>query len=157
MSLPIHIPLFNPVIVNLLIASLTAKIDTGTQTFQLLLRIFLTLFCSSNNSFMNKGKGIYFVLHYIRFQLLNLMLCNTREKLSIYLSIYPSIHPSIYLSIYLSIYSPLFDHGRFFSFLIFYTVGMTPWTGDQPIARPLPAHTGQHKHRIYSHRHPCIK
>jgi hypothetical protein len=28
----------------------------------------------------------------------------------------------------------------FFSFLIFYTVGRTPWTGDQPVARPLPAH-----------------
>jgi hypothetical protein len=35
--------------------------------------------------------------------------------------------------------------GRFFSFLILYTVGRTPWTGDQPVARPLPAHTGQHK------------
>jgi hypothetical protein len=23
---------------------------------------------------------------------------------------------------------------------LFYTVGMTPWTGDQPIARPLPTH-----------------
>jgi hypothetical protein len=30
--------------------------------------------------------------------------------------------------------------GRFFSFLIFYTVSRTPWTGDQPVARPLPAH-----------------
>jgi hypothetical protein len=45
----------------------------------------------------------------------------------------------------------------FFSFLIFYTVGRTPWTGDQPVARPLPAHTGQHKHRINAHRHPCLK
>jgi hypothetical protein len=26
-----------------------------------------------------------------------------------------------------------------FSFLIFYTVSRTPWTGDQPLARPLPA------------------
>jgi hypothetical protein len=25
-----------------------------------------------------------------------------------------------------------------FSFLILYTVGRTPWTGDQPFARPLP-------------------
>jgi hypothetical protein len=25
-------------------------------------------------------------------------------------------------------------------FLILYTVGRTPWTGDQPIARPLPTH-----------------
>jgi hypothetical protein len=33
----------------------------------------------------------------------------------------------------------------FFSFLILYTVGRTPWTGDQPVARPLPAHIGQLK------------
>jgi hypothetical protein len=32
------------------------------------------------------------------------------------------------------------DLGRFFSFLNLYTVGRTPWTGDQPVARPLPAH-----------------
>jgi hypothetical protein len=32
------------------------------------------------------------------------------------------------------------DLGRFSSFLIFYTVGRTPWTGDQPFARPLLAH-----------------
>jgi hypothetical protein len=31
--------------------------------------------------------------------------------------------------------------GRFFfSFLILYTVGRTPWTGDQPVSRPLPMH-----------------
>jgi hypothetical protein len=47
---------------------------------------------------------------------------------------------SIYLSIYLWLYSPLLDLGRFFSFLIPYTDGRTPWTGDQPVARPLPAH-----------------
>jgi hypothetical protein len=28
-----------------------------------------------------------------------------------------------------------------FHFFNLYTVGMTPWTGDQPIARPLPTHT----------------
>jgi hypothetical protein len=37
-------------------------------------------------------------------------------------------------------YSPLLDHGRFFSFFVFYTVGRTHWKGNQPIARPLPAH-----------------
>jgi hypothetical protein len=31
-----------------------------------------------------------------------------------------------------------FDLGRFFNFLILYTVGRTPWTGDQPVVRPLP-------------------
>jgi hypothetical protein len=34
----------------------------------------------------------------------------------------------------------LLDLGRFFSFLILYTVGRTPWTGDQPVARPLSTH-----------------
>jgi hypothetical protein len=38
------------------------------------------------------------------------------------------------------LYSPLLDLGRFFSFLTIYTVGRTPWTGDQPVARPLPTH-----------------
>jgi hypothetical protein len=45
-----------------------------------------------------------------------------------------------YLSIYLWLYSPLLGLRRFFSFLIFYTVGNTPWTEYQPVARPLPAH-----------------
>jgi hypothetical protein len=59
-----------------------------------------------------------------------------------HLSIYLSIYLSMFLSIYLSIYGStvlLLDLGRFFSFLIFYTVSRTPWTGDQPVARPLPA------------------
>jgi hypothetical protein len=42
---------------------------------------------------------------------------------------------SIYLSLYRWLYSPLLDLRCFFSFLIFYTVGMTPWTGYQPVAR----------------------
>jgi hypothetical protein len=37
------------------------------------------------------------------------------------------------------LYSPL-DLGRFFSFLILYTVVRTPWTGHQPVGRPLPTH-----------------
>jgi hypothetical protein len=41
--------------------------------------------------------------------------------------------------LYLWLYSPL-NRGQFFSFLILYTVGKTPWTGDQPVARPLPTH-----------------
>jgi hypothetical protein len=43
----------------------------------------------------------------------------------------------------LSVYSStvlLLDLGRFFRFLILYTVGMIPWTGDQPVARPLTTH-----------------
>jgi hypothetical protein len=37
-----------------------------------------------------------------------------------------------YLSIHVWLYNPLLDRpGPLFSFLIFYTVGRTPWTGDQ--------------------------
>jgi hypothetical protein len=54
-----------------------------------------------------------------------------------------AIYLSIYLSICLSIYGStdlLLDHGLLFSFLILYTVDRTPWTWDQPVARPLPTH-----------------
>jgi hypothetical protein len=34
----------------------------------------------------------------------------------------------------------MLDLGRFFSFLILYTVSRTAWTGDQPVARPLHTH-----------------
>jgi hypothetical protein len=45
---------------------------------------------------------------------------------------------------------------RFFSFLIIYTVGRTPWPGDKPVARPLPTHrTTQNKRTQY--RHPCLE
>jgi hypothetical protein len=30
--------------------------------------------------------------------------------------------------------------GLFFSFVVLYTVGMAPWTGDKPVARPLSTH-----------------
>jgi hypothetical protein len=36
--------------------------------------------------------------------------------------------------------SLLLDLGRFFNFLISYTVGRTPWMGDRHVARPLAAH-----------------
>jgi hypothetical protein len=44
------------------------------------------------------------------------------------------------LVLLLWLYSPFLGLGRFFTFLIFYTVGRTPWTGDQLVARPLPTH-----------------
>jgi hypothetical protein len=46
---------------------------------------------------------------------------------------------AIYHSIYVST-AILWDLGRFFTFLIFYTIGSNPWTGDQLVARPLPAY-----------------
>jgi hypothetical protein len=45
----------------------------------------------------------------------------------------------------------------FFSFLILYTVGRTPWTGDQPVVRPLPIHrTSQTQNKHTQYRHPCL-
>jgi hypothetical protein len=56
-------------------------------------------------------------------------------------------HPPIHLPTYGSTFL-LLDLGRFFSFLILYRVGRTPWTGD---------HIEQHKHRINAQRHPCLE
>jgi hypothetical protein len=54
------------------------------------------------------------------------------------------LRESYYLRIYLWLYSLFFggggELGRFFSFLFMYTVGKTPWTGDQPVLRPLSTH-----------------
>jgi hypothetical protein len=67
---------------------------------------------------------------------------------------YLSINQSIYLLICSSTVL-LLDLGLFFSFLILYTVGRTPWTGDQPVAKPLPT-PGTAKTRN-THRHPCLE
>jgi hypothetical protein len=40
--------------------------------------------------------------------------------------------------------------GRFFSFLILYTVGSTPWTGDQSFARPLPKQNKRTQYRRHA-------
>jgi hypothetical protein len=47
-----------------------------------------------------------------------------------------------YLRIYLSIHvsTAFVEPWPLLSFLIFYTVGRTPWTRDQPVAMPLPAY-----------------
>jgi hypothetical protein len=42
--------------------------------------------------------------------------------------------------IILWLYSPLLGLGRFFSFLILYTVVRTPWMGHQPVTWPLHTH-----------------
>jgi hypothetical protein len=44
------------------------------------------------------------------------------------------------ITIYLWVYSPFVGPWPLFSFLIIYTVGRTPWAGDQPVAMPLPTH-----------------
>jgi hypothetical protein len=38
------------------------------------------------------------------------------------------------------LFSSLLGPGLFFSFLILYTIGRTPWTGDQPVAMQLPTY-----------------
>jgi hypothetical protein len=76
---------------------------------------------------------------------------NAKAKL---LTVHPSVvlarstkaHITVYL--YLAL-EPLWI-SAFFSFLIIYTVGRTPWTGDEPVARLLPIHriTQTQKKRI---------
>jgi hypothetical protein len=40
---------------------------------------------------------------------------------------------------------------------LFYTVGRTPWTSDQPVARPLPTHGTTQTQTKRPHRHPCLE
>jgi hypothetical protein len=57
------------------------------------------------------------------------------------ITIEPNAHfffPSFFFSLYGS--TAIWVFGRFFSFLILYTVGRTSWTGNQPVAKPLPTH-----------------
>jgi hypothetical protein len=62
------------------------------------------------------------------------------------------------LLLLLWLYSPLLGLGRFFSFLILYIVGRTPWTWDQPVARSLPSHrTTQTQNKRTQYRHPCLQ
>jgi hypothetical protein len=60
--------------------------------------------------------------------------------LSVCLSASLSVCLSVYLSIYQWLYSPFLGPCLFFSFNLFYTDVRTPWTGDKPVARPLPTH-----------------
>jgi hypothetical protein len=62
----------------------------------------------------------------------------------------------IFIHTFIKFYSPLLGLGRFFSSLILFTVGMTPWTECQPVARPLPTHRTtqtQNKHTKYRHQY----
>jgi hypothetical protein len=68
---------------------------------------------------------------------INTPISNTNTAASQMLLLYWLNYGYICLSMALQ---PFVGLGRFYSFLMFYTVGMTPWMGDQPVARPLPAH-----------------
>jgi hypothetical protein len=52
------------------------------------------------------------------------------------------LNKTVVISLSLSLYgsTALWTLVVFFSFLILYTVCRTPWTGDQPVKRPLPTH-----------------
>jgi hypothetical protein len=53
---------------------------------------------------------------------------------------------------------PLWTVAAFFQFLNLCTVGRTPWTGDQPVARPLPTHMiTQTQNKRTQYRHPCLE
>jgi hypothetical protein len=75
------------------------------------------------------------------------------------------VQSSFIPNIYLWLYSPR-EPRPLFQFLNLYTVGMTPWTGDQPVARPLPTrrttqtewtHTGMHASSGIRTHHPSIR
>jgi hypothetical protein len=55
------------------------------------------------------------------------------------------------ISFSLRLYSPS-DLGRFFSFLILYIFGRTPWTGYRPVARPLTTQTQNKSTHIFTPR-----
>jgi hypothetical protein len=55
-------------------------------------------------------------------------------------------------------YSTMLGPGLLFSsVIIFYTVGRTPWTGDQPVARPLPIYRITQTQNKRTHRDPCLE
>jgi hypothetical protein len=61
------------------------------------------------------------------------------------------------LTVYLWLYSIFFNLGSFFSFLILYRVGRTPWRGDQPVSRPLRAHrTTKRQNKCTQTSMPCV-
>jgi hypothetical protein len=40
---------------------------------------------------------------------------------------------------------------------LFYTDGRTPWTGDQPVARPLPTYRTTQTQNKRTHSYPCLE
>jgi hypothetical protein len=61
-------------------------------------------------------------------------------------------------TIYLWLYSPLLDLGRFYRFLIMHTVGKSPWTGEQPVAKPLTTYRPtQTQNKRTKTSMPCVR
>jgi hypothetical protein len=74
-----------------------------------------------------------------------------------------SIHGITYLrvrleyTIYLWLYRSLLSLGRAFQFLDFFTQSVGLLGREISPSQGHYLHTGQHKHRINAHRHPCLK
>jgi hypothetical protein len=102
---------------------------------------------------------IFLVVSFLMaFPLKSTMHSSSPHACYIYLPTYLPTYPSIHLSTYLRLYSPLLDLARFLSFFNFYTVGRTPCTGDQPVARPVPAHRiKQTQHKLTQTSMPQVR
>jgi hypothetical protein len=59
----------------------------------------------------------------------------TSNMNDIHIATYNQIFETLSISLYLWRYSPFIEPWPLFSFLILYSVGRTPWTGYQPVAR----------------------
>jgi hypothetical protein len=78
--------------------------------------------------------------------------------LSIQLPIYPSSHPSIHPSIHPSmILQPFVGPWLPFQFLDLFTLSIGLFERGNSPSQGSYLHTGQHKHRINAHSHPCLK
>jgi hypothetical protein len=73
-------------------------------------------------------------------------------------SIYPcfSVYSFIHSFIHQWLYSRLLGPGVF-SFIIFFTQSRSPWTSDQPVARPLPTERTTQTQNKSTHRHPWLE
>jgi hypothetical protein len=79
---------------------------------------------------------------------------------SVHLSVYSSIKVAYEIAFLPVFFSLALQHpmcpGPFFSFMIIFTDGRTPWASDQPVGRPLPKHRAtqtQNKHIHTSNIH----
>jgi hypothetical protein len=72
-----------------------------------------------------------------------------------HLFIHSFIHSFIHLSMALQPFVGPWPLRQFRN--LFYTDGRTPWTGDQPVARPLPTHRTTQTQNKRTHKHPCLE
>jgi hypothetical protein len=84
--------------------------------------------------------SIYFYLSSIYLSIYLFIYLYISICLSIYLYLSINLSISIYPSMYLWLYTSC-GPWPLFQYLNLYTVGGTPWTGNQPVAKPLPTHT----------------